>query len=104
MKKKGVIIMRNRMKQTRLMKQFRLKAIFHNVIAEIVNEGLTSSDQFTISKYSQVDKCLSDQIYIHIDTSVNIVFMQNFRLLFAISVIMLPASIIVLLIELYSKQ
>ena len=104
--------MRNGMKLTRQLKTFRRKvryafesAIFHDVIAQLVNEGLKSSDQFTFPEgpHSQVQKCLSDQI-VYADASVDTIVMQNYYLLFAVAVVMLPASIIVLLIELYFKQ
>ena len=110
MQKKG-IIMRNGMKPTRQLKTFRRKvryafesAIFHDVVAQLVNEGLKSSDQFTFPEgpHSQVEKCLSDQV-VYADAFVDIVVMQNYYLLFAVAVVMLPASIIVLLLELYSK-
>ena len=111
MQKKG-IIMRNGLKQTPQLKTFRRKvryafesAIFHDVIAQLVNEGLKSSDQFSFPEgpHSKVEKCLSDQV-VYADASVDTVVMQNYYLLFTVSVVMLPASIIVLLIELYSKQ
>ena len=110
--RKKVIIMRNGMKQTRHLKKFRQKlryafetGIFHSVLVQIVNKGLTSSDQFTIPEgpHSQVEKCLSDQV-IYADASVDTVVMQNYYLLFAVAVVMLPASVIVLLIELYCHR
>ena len=109
---KKVIIMRNGMKQTRQLKTFRRKvrylfesAIFRDVIHQLVNEGLKSSDQFTfpLGPHSKVERCLSDQI-VYADASVDTVVMQNYYLLFAVAVVMLPASIIVLLIELYCEQ
>ena len=110
MQKKG-IIMRNGMKPTRQLKKFRRKvryafesAIFHDVIAQLVKEGLKSSDQFSFPEgpHSKVEKCLSDQV-VYADASVDTVVMQNYYLLFAVAVVMLPTEIIVLLLELYCK-
>ena len=111
MQKKG-IIMRNGMKPTRQLKTFRRKiryafesAILHDAVAQLVNEGLKSSEhlRFPEGPHSQVEKCLSDQI-VYADASVDTVVMQNYYLLFAVVLVMLPASIIILLLELYSKQ
>ena len=111
MQKRG-IIMRNGIKMTPQVKIIRRKvryafesAIFHDVVAQLVNEGLKSSDQFTFPEgpHSEVEKCLSDQI-VYADASVDTVVIQNYYLLLVVSVVMLPASIIVLLIELYCKR
>ena len=105
-------IMRNGMKQTRRMKAFRRKirsffetGIFHEVWKIVARNGLQSTDQLPLpsAAHSQVEKCLSDQV-VYADASVDRVVLQNFQFLFALLVVMLPASIIVLVIELYCHR
>ena len=111
MHKKGWII-RNGMKQTRFLKSIRRKmrtlfetGIIHGLIEALTRDGLKSSDQFTFPEgpHSQVEKCLSDKI-VYADASVDTVVMQNFDLLFVVSVVMVPASIIALLVEFFYKR
>ena len=109
---KKAFIMRNGMKQTRQLKAFRRKirdsfetGIIHGLIGAITRDGLQSTDQFPFpsSPHSQVERCLSDQV-VYADAFVDTVVMQNYYLLCALLVIMLPASIIVLFIELYCHR
>lgn len=111
MHKKGWI-MRNGMKQTRQLKAFRRKVkslfetgIFHGVIEALTRDGLQSTEQlpFPEGSHSQVERCVSDQV-VYAHASVDTVVMQNYYLLFALAVVMLPASIIVLLIEVYCHR
>ena len=111
MQKKG-LIMRNGMKETRQLKAIRRKirsafetGIFQGVFFAVTRNGLQSTDQFSFPSgpHSQVEKCLSDEI-VYADASVDTVVLQNFNFLFAVSVVMLAASIIILLIEVYCHR
>ena len=108
MHKMGWII-RNGMKQTRRMKAFLRKlrsmfetGIFKNLVNEVTRNGVQSTEQLSLPEvsHSQVEKCVSDQV-VYAGASVDRVVLQNFQFLFALLVVMLPASIIVLVIELY---
>ena len=97
------------MKQTRHLKAFRrkVKSVFETGISNAlrdtgINNGLKSSNQisFPSGPHSQIERCLSDEI-IYAHPSVDTVVLQNFQFLFALLVVMLPASIIILL---YRKQ
>ena len=111
MQAKGMI-MRNGMKHTRQLKMFRRKitsafegGIFNAVIDAVVKNRLQSSNEIPMPEapYLQVEKCVSDQV-VYADASVDTVLMQNYYLLFAVAVVMLPASITILLIELFCKR
>ena len=102
-------IMRKGMKQTRHLQAFRRNirsvfesGMFHGVFNIAMRDGFQSTDQFPFPEgpHSQVEKCLSDQV-VYAYAFVDSVFLQNFHVLFALLLVMLPASIIVLLIELY---
>ena len=104
MQMKGFIL-RNGMKQTRDLKAFRRKVrsafetgIFYIVINALVKNGL----EFKFP-HSQVERCLSDEV-VYANASLDTVVLQNYDLLFSFLVYMLPAEIIVLLIELVCKQ
>ena len=109
---KKALIMRNGMKQTPHLKAFqrKIKSLFETGILNsfmdaVTRNGLQSSDQlsFPSGPHSQVERCLSDQI-VYADAFVDTVVLQNFQVLLALSVVMLPASIIVLLIEVYCHR
>ena len=111
MHKKG-LIMRNGMKQTPQIKTMKRKSrsafetgIFYSLIDAVIKDGLKSSGQFSLpsAPNSQIERCLSDQV-VYADASVDTVVVQNFHLLFALFVVMLPASMIVLLVELYCHR
>ena len=111
-KHKKVFIMRNGMKQTPQLKLFRRKmrslvetGLFHNLMDAVVKDGLKFSEQFSLPEvpYSQMERCLSDQV-VYAGASVDTVVLQNYYLLLAVAVVMLPASIMVLLIELYCHR
>ena len=104
MHQKG-IIMRNGMKQTRHLKTGKRKirsafetGIFSGIFDAAVKDGLQS--KVPDAPHSHVERCLSDQV-VYADASVDTVVLQNFRFLLALLVVMLPASTMVLLIELY---
>ena len=67
--------------------------------------GIQSTDKFSLpsASDSQVERCLSDQV-VYADVTVDRVVLQNFQFLLALSFVMLPASVIVLLIELYCHR
>ena len=109
---KTTLIMRNGMKQTPQLKAFRGKVrsafetgVLFGLLYSITRDGLQSTNQFAFPKssHSQVERCLSDQI-VYAHASVDTVVLQNFQFLFALSFVMLPPSIIVLLIELYCHR
>ena len=102
---KKVLIMRNGMKQTRYLKTLRRK------LRSVLESGILSNQIDVASKnglppiiprgpHSQVERCISDEI-IYAHASVDTVVIENFRVLLVLLAVMLPASIIVLLIELY---
>ena len=105
-------IMRNGMKQTRHLQAFRRNVrsvfesgMFHEGTKITGRDGFQSTDQFPFPEgsHSQVEKCVSHQV-VYADAFVDSVFLQNFQVLFALLLVMLPASIIVLLIELYCHK
>ena len=109
---KLVMILRNGMKETpqlvalrRNVRSVSETGIFDGFLFAVTRQGLQSSDQFTLPEaaHSRVAKCLSDQV-VYASASVDTVVLQNFQLLLALFVVMLPASIIVLLIELYCHR
>ena len=111
MHQKG-FIMRNGMKQTpqlkairRKMRSFIEKGIHYGLMNAFVKDALQCSDLFPIpsGSHSQVERCLSDQV-VYADASVDTVVLQNFHVLLVSSVVMLLASIITLLIELYCHR
>ena len=57
---------------------------------------------WTSLSHSQFERCLSDQV-VHADAFVDTVVLQNYYLLFAVTVVMLSASIIALLFEFVCK-
>lgn len=111
-KQKKGLIMRNGMKQTPQLKVFRRKirslietGLFHNLMDSVVKNRQESSGQFSLPSgpHSQIERCLSDQV-VYAGASVDTVVLQNYYLLLAVAVVMLPASIIMLLIELYCHR
>ena len=107
-----VLIMRSGMKQTpqlkayrRRMRSFAETGLVRGVIDEALRNTLESSAHFPmpLAPHSKVEKCLSDQV-VYAGASVDTVVLQNYYLLFALAVVMLPVSIIVLLIELYCHR
>ena len=109
---KTTLIMRNGMKQTPQLKTFRRNmrsafetGVFDGLYYALTRDGLQSSDQFTLpsAPHSQVERCLSDQV-VYAHASVDTVVLQNFQVLFALLVVMLPASIIILLFEVYCDR
>ena len=111
MRKKG-LIMRNGMKQTPQVKTLRRKVrrafetgIIHGALSTISMDGVQSVGQFASpsAPYSQVEKCLSDQV-VYAHASVDTVVPKNFRHLLTLSVLMLSVSIKVLLIELFRHR
>ena len=109
---KKALIMRNGIKQTPHLKVFqrKIKSIFetgilYSFMDAVTRNGLQSSDQlsFPSGPHSQVERCLSDQV-VYADAFVDTVVLQNFQFLLALSVVMLTASIIVLLIEVYCHR
>ena len=108
LQKKG-LIMRSGMKQTPQLKAIRRKirilfetGVVRGAVRAIVKDGLKSSEQFSFpeASHSQIERCLSDQV-VYAGAFVDRVVLQNFQVLLVISVVMLLASIIILLIELY---
>ena len=111
MKKSG-LIMRNGMKQTQHLKALRRNArsafetgFFFGLFYALTRDGLKSTEQFALpdAPHSQFERCISDQL-VYADASVDTVVLQNFQFLLALSFVMLPASIILLLIELYCHR
>ena len=109
---KKAFIMRNGMKQTPQLKTIRRKlrsiveaGIIYNLLYVATRDGLPSTEQlpFPEASYSQMQRCFSDQV-VYAHASVDRVVLQNFQVLFALLVVMLPASIILLLIELYCHR
>ena len=105
---KKTFIMRNGMKQTRHLKVFRRKirsifetGLFYSALDVIAKDGLQS--KVPEGPHSQIERCLSDQV-VYADASVDTVVLKNFHLLLALPVVMLPAWIIILLIELYCHR
>ena len=105
-------IMRNGMKQTPQLKAFKRKmrsmfetGIVHSLIDAVTRDGLQSTDQFSLpsAPHSQVERCVSDQL-VYANAFVDTVVLQNFQFLLALPVVMLPASVIVLLIEVYCHR
>ena len=105
-------IMRNGMKQTPQLKATRRKmrsafetGLFSSILDASVKYATDSANLFPIpsGSHSQVERCLSDQV-VYADASVDRVVLQHYYLLFAVAVVILPASIIVLLIELYCHR
>ena len=108
---KKAFIMRNGMKLTPQVKYIKRKlrsiletGVFYSFINGVTRVGLKSSDQFSFPSgpHSQIERCLSDQV-VYADAFVDTVVMQNYYLLFTVSVVMLLSSIIILLIEIYCK-
>ena len=109
---KTTSIMRNGMKQTPQLKAVRrnVRSAFETglvdgLISTVTRDGPQSTDQFKLpsAPHSQIQKCVSDQI-VYAHASVDTVVLQNFQFLFALLAVMLLASIIVLLIELYCDR
>ena len=109
---KTAYIMRNGMKQTPQLKAFRRNVrnafetgVLYGLLFALTRDGLKSSEQFTLpsAPHSEVERCLSDQI-VYTHASVDTVVLQNYYLLFALAVVMLPTSIIMLLMELYCRR
>ena len=107
-----VLIMRNGMKQTPQLKVFRRKirsflekGIVQGVIQIVTWNGAESMSQVSVLEgpHSQVEKCVSDQV-VYAGASVDTVVLQNYQFLLALTVVMLPVSIIILLFELYCHR
>ena len=111
MQQKG-LIMRNGMKQTPQLKALRRKirrifetGIIHGTISLANSNGLEFVGELASPSvpYSQVEKCLSKQV-VYADAFVDTVLLKNFQVLFKLSVVMVLASIVILLIELYCHR
>ena len=109
---KNTFIMRNGMKQTPQLVALRRDVrsgfetgLGYGLIYALLRDGLLSTDQLGLpsAPYSQVERCVSDQV-VYAHASVDTVVLQNFQFLCALSVVMLLASIILLLIELYCHR
>ena len=107
-----VLIMRNGMTQTPQLKAFRRKirsisetGIVQGIIQIVTWNGVESLGQASILEgpHSEIQRCVSDQV-VYADASVDTVVLQNYYLLLAVTVVMLPASIIILLLELYCHR
>ena len=111
MRKKG-LIMRNGMKQTPELKTLRRKirrsfetGIIHGTLSLANSNGLESIGELASpsAPHSQVQKCLSNQV-VYADASVDTVVLKNFQVLLDLSIVMILASIVILLIELYCHR
>ena len=111
MQKKG-LIMRNGLKQTPQLKTLRRKirslfetGVVRGAVRAIIKDGLKSSKQlsFPSGPHSQVQRCLSDQV-VYAGAFVDKAVLQNFQVLLGVSLVMLLASFIILLIELYCHR
>ena len=109
---KNTFIMRNGMKQTPQLVALRrnIRIGFETGLScgfmyALFRDGQLSTDYISLpsAPHSQVERCISDQI-VYADASVDTIVLQNFQFLCALSVLMLLASIIVLLIELYCHR
>ena len=107
MHQKGFII-RNGMKNTPQLKAGKRgirsafeTGIFSSARDAVVRDGLQS--KAPEGPHSQVERCLSNQV-VYAGAFVDTVLLQNFEILLALLVVMLPASIIILLIELYCHR